>query len=85
MEGEEVGRFLAETVAFVEDAERVVAEALAEAGALTLRRHSNSETRSSARSRQCRTSSPARSGPTSASSYGRGARGGSVGSALDDA
>lgn len=36
MEGEEVGRFLAETVAFVEDAERVVAEALAEAGALTL-------------------------------------------------
>jgi glyoxylase-like metal-dependent hydrolase (beta-lactamase superfamily II) len=36
MEGEEVDRFLAETVAFVEDAERVVAEALAEAGALTL-------------------------------------------------
>jgi glyoxylase-like metal-dependent hydrolase (beta-lactamase superfamily II) len=36
MEGEEVGRFLAETVAFVADAERVVAEALAEAGALTL-------------------------------------------------
>ena len=36
MEGEEVGRFLADTIAFVEDAERVVAEALAEAGALTL-------------------------------------------------
>jgi glyoxylase-like metal-dependent hydrolase (beta-lactamase superfamily II) len=36
MEGEEVARFLAETVAFVADAERVVAEALAEAGALTL-------------------------------------------------
>ena len=36
MEGEQVGRFLAETVAFVEDAERVVAEALAEAGTLTL-------------------------------------------------
>ena len=36
MEGEQVGRFLAETVAFVEDADRVVAQALAEAGTLTL-------------------------------------------------
>jgi glyoxylase-like metal-dependent hydrolase (beta-lactamase superfamily II) len=36
MEGEEVARFLAETVAFVADAERVVAAAPAAPGALTL-------------------------------------------------
>jgi glyoxylase-like metal-dependent hydrolase (beta-lactamase superfamily II) len=36
MEGSEVGRFLTDTVAFVADAESIVAGALAEAGALTL-------------------------------------------------
>jgi glyoxylase-like metal-dependent hydrolase (beta-lactamase superfamily II) len=36
MEGEEVDRFLAETVAFVEDAARVVERGLAESGELTL-------------------------------------------------
>jgi glyoxylase-like metal-dependent hydrolase (beta-lactamase superfamily II) len=36
MEGEEVDRFLAETVAFIEDAARVVERALAESGELTL-------------------------------------------------
>jgi glyoxylase-like metal-dependent hydrolase (beta-lactamase superfamily II) len=36
IEGAEVGRFLAESIAFVEDAERIVTGALAEAGELTL-------------------------------------------------
>ena len=36
MEGEQVDRFLADTVAFVEDAGQIVAEALAEAGELSL-------------------------------------------------
>jgi glyoxylase-like metal-dependent hydrolase (beta-lactamase superfamily II) len=36
IEGEEVDRFLADTVAFVEDARRLVAEALADRGSLTL-------------------------------------------------
>jgi glyoxylase-like metal-dependent hydrolase (beta-lactamase superfamily II) len=36
MEGEEVDRFLADTIAFVEDARRVTEAALAEAGELTL-------------------------------------------------
>jgi glyoxylase-like metal-dependent hydrolase (beta-lactamase superfamily II) len=36
IEGEDVDRFLADTVAFVEDAGRLVAEALADRGALTL-------------------------------------------------
>jgi glyoxylase-like metal-dependent hydrolase (beta-lactamase superfamily II) len=36
LEGEDVDRFLAETIAFVEDAGRIVGDALAEAGELTL-------------------------------------------------
>ena len=36
MEGAEVERFLAATIAFVEDAERIAAGALADAGELTL-------------------------------------------------
>ncbi len=58
MEGEEVDRFLADTVAFVEDAARLVAARARRGG----RAHaggarSHASTRSSARSRRCRTSS----------------------------
>jgi hypothetical protein len=36
IEGKQVGRFLADTIAFVEDAGRIAEQALAEAGELTL-------------------------------------------------